>query len=74
MRIRQESEKGRALAKKWESDLAGKLKHLRDESKRASVELCALGRELEESKSARSYANLSAKLRSKSSTGSNACN
>lgn len=48
--VRKESEKGRALAKKWESDLAGKLKHLRDESKKASAELDALGRELEESK------------------------
>ncbi|KAM4064649.1 hamartin protein [Hirsutella rhossiliensis] len=48
--VRKESEKGRALAKKWESDLASKLKHLRDESKKASAELGALGRELEESK------------------------
>ncbi|PHH89008.1 hypothetical protein CDD83_6770 [Cordyceps sp. RAO-2017] len=48
--VRKESEKGRALAKKWESDLANKLKHLRDESKRASAELGALRRELEESR------------------------
>ena len=48
--IRKESEKSRALAKKWESDLAGKLKNLRDESKRATAELGALRRELDESK------------------------
>ncbi|KJZ78021.1 hypothetical protein HIM_02658 [Hirsutella minnesotensis 3608] len=48
--IRKESEKSRALAKKWESDLANKLKILRDESKKASTELGALRRELEESK------------------------
>lgn len=48
--VRKESEKSRALAKKWESDLANKLKHLRDESKKASAELGALGRELEESR------------------------
>ena len=50
MQVRKESEKGRALAKKWESDLAGKLKTLRDESKRATAELGALRRELDESK------------------------
>ncbi|PHH70807.1 hypothetical protein CDD80_5717 [Ophiocordyceps camponoti-rufipedis] len=47
--IRKESEKSRALAKKWESDLANKVKMLRDESKRAAAELGALRRELEES-------------------------
>ncbi|KAF4587315.1 hamartin [Ophiocordyceps camponoti-floridani] len=47
--IRKESEKSRALAKKWESDLANKVKMLRDESKRAATELGALRRELEES-------------------------
>ncbi|POR39087.1 Tuberous sclerosis 1 protein [Tolypocladium paradoxum] len=50
MQVRKESEKSRALAKKWESDLASKLKTLRDESKRATAELGALGRELDESK------------------------
>ncbi|KND87916.1 Tuberous sclerosis 1 protein [Tolypocladium ophioglossoides CBS 100239] len=50
MRVRKESEKSRALAKKWESDLASKLKNLRDESKRAAAELGALRRELDESK------------------------
>ncbi|PNY28616.1 Tuberous sclerosis 1 protein [Tolypocladium capitatum] len=50
MQVRKESEKGRALAKKWESDLASKLKNLRDESKRATAELGALGRELDESR------------------------
>ncbi|RDA95186.1 hypothetical protein CP533_1850 [Ophiocordyceps camponoti-saundersi (nom. inval.)] len=47
--ILKESEKSRALAKKWEADLAGKLKLLRDESKRAGAELDALRRQLEES-------------------------
>lgn len=50
MQVRKESEKSRALAKKWESDLAGKLKNLRDESKRATAELGALRRELDESR------------------------
>ncbi|RCI08532.1 hypothetical protein L249_8951 [Ophiocordyceps polyrhachis-furcata BCC 54312] len=47
--ILKESERSRALAKKWESDLAGKLKLLRDESKKAGAELDALRRQLEES-------------------------
>ncbi|PFH60953.1 hypothetical protein XA68_18528 [Ophiocordyceps unilateralis] len=47
--VRKESERSRALAKKWELDLANKVKTLRDESKRAAVELGALRRKLGES-------------------------
>jgi len=50
MQVRKESEKSRAMAKKWEADLASKLKNLRDESKKATAELGALRRELDESK------------------------
>ncbi|QPH12209.1 hypothetical protein C2857_004313 [Epichloe festucae Fl1] len=51
MQAKKESEKSRAMAKKWEADLANKLKTLRDESKKTHADMEALQRELEESKS-----------------------
>ncbi|KAH7136478.1 Hamartin protein-domain-containing protein [Dactylonectria macrodidyma] len=50
MQVRRESEKSRALAKKWEADLANKLKNLRDESKRVKAEFETVQRELENTK------------------------
>lgn len=50
IQVRKESEKSRAMAKKWEADLAAKLKSLRDDSKKASVAFDALRRELEASR------------------------
>ncbi|KAH8735569.1 Hamartin protein-domain-containing protein [Ilyonectria robusta] len=50
MQVRRESEKSRAMAKKWEADLANKLKNLRDESKRLKTEFEAVQKELENSK------------------------
>lgn len=50
MQVKKESEKSRAMAKKWESDLANKLKNLREESKKTHGELEALQREIHESK------------------------
>ncbi|KAF4974664.1 hypothetical protein FZEAL_8464 [Fusarium zealandicum] len=53
MQVRRESEKSRALAKKWEADLATKLKKLRDESKRLRADFEALEKELDSSKAER---------------------
>ncbi|KAK7409553.1 hypothetical protein QQX98_008274 [Neonectria punicea] len=50
MQVRRESEKSRALAKKWEADLANKLKNLRDEYKRLKAEFEVVQKELETSK------------------------
>ncbi|KAG8407026.1 hypothetical protein J3458_020524 [Metarhizium acridum] len=50
MQVKKESEKSRAMAKKWEADLANKLKDLRHKSKKKQAEIEALQRELEESK------------------------
>ncbi|KAF7538009.1 hypothetical protein G7Z17_g12727 [Cylindrodendrum hubeiense] len=50
MQVRRESEKSRALAKKWEADLANKLKNLRDDSKRVKAEFEAVQKELENTK------------------------
>jgi hypothetical protein len=50
MQVRKESEKSRALAKKWEADLANKLKNLRDESKKTHSQLDVIQRELAESR------------------------
>ncbi|KAF5133568.1 Tuberous sclerosis 1 [Metarhizium anisopliae] len=50
MQVKKESEKSRAMAKKWEADLANKLKDLRHKSKKMQAEMEALQRELEESK------------------------
>lgn len=49
MQVRKESEKSRAMAKKWEADLANKLKNLREESKRMQTEIETIRKELEES-------------------------
>ncbi|RFU72240.1 tuberous sclerosis 1 [Trichoderma arundinaceum] len=49
MQVRKESEKSRAMAKKWEADLANKLKNLREESKKTQTELDTVRKELEES-------------------------
>ncbi|KAK5998276.1 Tuberous sclerosis 1homolog-like-like protein [Cladobotryum mycophilum] len=48
--VRKESEKSRALAKKWEADLANKVKTLREDSKKTHAELENARRELEESR------------------------
>ncbi|CAM1511220.1 Fc.00g087330.m01.CDS01 [Cosmosporella sp. VM-42] len=53
MQVRRDSEKSRALAKKWEADLANKLKTLRDDSKRMKIEIDRLGKDLENSKAER---------------------
>ncbi|KEY70943.1 hypothetical protein S7711_00782 [Stachybotrys chartarum IBT 7711] len=50
MQVRRESEKSRAMAKKWEADLANKFRSLRDESKIKDDRTMALQRELEELK------------------------
>lgn len=50
MQVKKESEKSRAMAKKWEADLANKLKDLRDKSKKKQAEMEALQRELDGSK------------------------
>lgn len=50
VKVRKESEKSRALAKKWEADLSNKLKNLRDESKKTHAEFETIRRELEESR------------------------
>ncbi|KPM42409.1 hypothetical protein AK830_g4124 [Neonectria ditissima] len=50
MQVRRESEKSRAMAKKWEADLANKLKNLRDEFKRLKAEFEVVQKELETSK------------------------
>ncbi|KAH6895271.1 Hamartin protein-domain-containing protein [Thelonectria olida] len=50
MQVRGDSEKSRALAKKWEADLANKLKKLRDESKKLKTEYEATQKEMENSK------------------------
>lgn len=50
MQVRKESEKSRALAKKWEADLATKLKNLRDQSKETNNELQRVNRELEDAR------------------------
>ncbi|KAF4121710.1 Hamartin protein [Geosmithia morbida] len=46
MRVRRESEKSRAMAKKWEADLSARLKTLRDQSKETKGELDRVRREL----------------------------
>ncbi|KAF4465062.1 Tuberous sclerosis 1 like [Fusarium albosuccineum] len=53
MQVRRDSEKSRALAKKWEADLATKLKKLRDESKRLKADYESLQKELDGSKAER---------------------
>ena len=49
MQVRKESEQRRAIGKKWEADLSTKVKNLRDQFQKSSVELQGLRRELEES-------------------------
>ncbi|KAG6038238.1 hypothetical protein E4U41_004403 [Claviceps citrina] len=51
MQAKKESERSRALAKKWEAKLAHKLKTLRDESKRTQADMEALQKEVDELKS-----------------------
>lgn len=48
MQVRKESENRRAIAKKWEADLANKLKNLREESKKMQTESEYIRKELEE--------------------------
>ncbi|PTB45824.1 uncharacterized protein TrAFT101_001254 [Trichoderma asperellum] len=48
MQVRRESENRRAMAKKWEADLANKLKNLREESKKMQTESEYIRKELEE--------------------------
>ncbi|KAL7921663.1 Hamartin domain-containing protein [Trichoderma austrokoningii] len=48
MQVRKESENRRAIAKKWEADLANKLKNLREESKKMQTESEYTRKELEE--------------------------
>ncbi|KAI5463117.1 Hamartin protein-domain-containing protein [Mariannaea sp. PMI_226] len=50
MQVRRDSEKSRALAKKWEADLAIKLKKLRDESKKLKADFEAAQKEVESSR------------------------
>ncbi|KAM0255857.1 hypothetical protein ACHAQJ_005362 [Trichoderma viride] len=50
MQVRKESENRRAMAKKWEADLANKLKNLREESKKMQTESEYVQKELEESR------------------------
>jgi hypothetical protein len=49
IQVKKESEKSRAMAKKWEADLANKLKDLRDKFKKNQADTEALQRELDES-------------------------
>jgi hypothetical protein len=49
MQVRKESEQRRAIGKKWEADLATKMKNQRDQFQKCSVELQGVRRELEES-------------------------
>lgn len=53
MQAKRESERSRAIAKKWEAKLADKLKTLRDESQRAHGDLETLQKEVDECKSER---------------------
>ncbi|KYK59586.1 hamartin [Drechmeria coniospora] len=48
--VRKESEKSRAMAKKWDEDLTNKFRKLRDEFRRTTAELVIIRRELDESK------------------------
>lgn len=50
MQVRKESEKSRALAKKWEADLSNKVKNLRDQSQKTNSELQGIRRELEDAR------------------------
>lgn len=47
MQVKGESEKSRAMAKKWEADLATKLKKLRDESKKLKTDFETAQKEVE---------------------------
>lgn len=50
MQVRKESEKSRAMAKKWETDFYNKLKNMREESKKTAAEVEELQKELASSK------------------------
>lgn len=50
MQVRKESEKSRAMAKKWEADLSSKLKNLREQSKETNSELQRVRRELDDAR------------------------
>jgi hypothetical protein len=50
MQARRESEKSRAMSKKWESDMYSKLRAAKDDVKRGAAERDTLQRELEQSK------------------------
>lgn len=47
MQVRKESEKSRAVAKKWEADLSTKMKNLRDQYQKTATELQAVRTDLE---------------------------
>ncbi|PHH64599.1 hypothetical protein CDD81_4210 [Ophiocordyceps australis] len=53
MQVRQDSEKGRALANKRQAEMANKFRNLKDESKITAAELGAVRRELSECKQER---------------------
>ncbi|TQV96089.1 hamartin [Cordyceps javanica] len=50
MQVRKESEKSRAMAKKWETDFYNKLKNMREETKKTAAEVERLEKELATSK------------------------
>lgn len=50
LQVKKESEKSRAMAKKWEADLSNKLKEFRDKFKTKQSEMETLQREFDESK------------------------
>ncbi|KAM3555100.1 hypothetical protein ARSEF4850_006164 [Beauveria asiatica] len=50
MQVRKESEKSRAMAKKWETDFYNKLKNMREDLKKSTAEVEALENELAASK------------------------
>jgi hypothetical protein len=50
IQVRKESERSRAMAKKWEADLSNKMKNLREQSQKTNGELEVVRRELEDAK------------------------
>lgn len=47
MQVKKEADKSRTMAKKWEADLSNKLKNLREESKKTTLDLENIRRELD---------------------------
>jgi hypothetical protein len=50
IQVRKESEKSRAMAKKWEADLSNKVKTMREDAKKTASELSDVRKELESAK------------------------